>query len=253
VQRKVAAITGAANGIGESTAWTLHRDSYTIAVLDIDGGAAEKVAKSLRADGGDAIAVQCDVSDEEMVRSAIQVVAQNFGGIDALINNAAVFIMEDVGASVDAWRKVLDVNVMGSALCVKHVLPHMRGREDASIVNLASISAHVAQPNFLTYNTSKAAILGMTRCLALDLAKDKIRVNAVSPGTTWTSSNEAFCATRGIDRRCADAAPHLGGAHMLNRCAEPHEIASAIAFLCSSKASFITGEILRVDGGYTAQ
>jgi dihydroanticapsin dehydrogenase len=252
MSHKVAVVTGGAQGIGEATVHALYEDGFDVAILDLDVAKAQVVADQISAAGGRSVALECDVADEASVVAAIEAVVNKLGAIDALVNNAAVFIMEDIQASVEDWQRVMNVNVIGSALCVKHVVSHMRGRSAAAIVNVASISAHVAQPNFVTYNTSKAAILGLTRCLALDLAKDRIRVNAVSPGTTWTASNAAFCASRGINRAEADQAAHLGGAHILKRCAEPSEIAAAIAFLCSDKASFITGEILRVDGGYTA-
>jgi dihydroanticapsin dehydrogenase len=123
-----------------------------------------------------------------------------------------------------------------------------------AIVNVCSISAHIAQPGYLTYNASKGAVAAMTRCIAMDLSPHNIRVNSVSPGTVWTQSNQRYLArTRGLDRAGADKAPDIGGAHMLKRCADPEEIADAIMFLASDNASFITAEDLFVDGGLTKQ
>src|SRR5262249_41193883 len=122
-----------------------------------------------------------------------------------------------------------------------------------AIVNLASISSFIAQPGFVTYNTSKTAILGMTRCMALDLAADNIRVNAVCPGAVWTQIVQRLTREAGMDRKAADADPNWGGAHMLKRIAERREIAYGILFLASDEASFVTAASLMVDGGYTAR
>ena len=129
----------------------------------------------------------------------------------------------------------------------------MRRAGGGSIVNLGSISSFIAQPQFVTYNATKAAIANMTRCMALDLAPDNIRVNAVCPGAVWTQIVQRITREAGLDRAAADAHPDWGGAHMIHRIAEPREIAYAILFLASEEASFITGENLMVDGGYTAK
>lgn len=142
---------------------------------------------------------------------------------------------------------------MGPALVAKHVVPHMRRAGGGAIVNLSSISSFIAQPHFVTYNATKAAIANMTRCMALDLAPDNIRVNAVAPGAVWTQIVERQCREAGMDRAAADKDPSWGGAHMIQRIAEPREIAYAILFLASDEASFITAENLMVDGGYTAK
>lgn len=128
----------------------------------------------------------------------------------------------------------------------------MRRGGGGSIVNLASISSVIAQPNMVTYNSTKAAVANMTRCLAMDLAKDNIRVNAVGPGTVWTQIVERLTVEAGLDRTGADEHPDWGGAHLIKRLAEPREIAYPILFLASDEASFITGTLLMVDGGYTA-
>ncbi|MGE3316850.1 MAG: SDR family NAD(P)-dependent oxidoreductase, partial [Planctomycetaceae bacterium] len=145
------------------------------------------------------------------------------------------------------------VNVMGPALVAKHVVPEMRKVGGGAIVNLGSISSFIAQPNFWTYNSTKAAIANMTRCMALDLAPDNIRVNAACPGTVWTQIVERLTKEEGLTREQADADPKWGASHMIKRIAEPSEIAAAIAFLASDDASFITAECLMVDGGYVSQ
>ena len=162
-------------------------------------------------------------------------------------------MLKGIDATPEEWRQILDVNVMGPALVAKHVVPLMRQAGGGAIVNIASMSSFIAQPEFVTYNASKAALATMTRCMALDLAPDKIRVNAVCPGTVWTQIVQRLTRERGMDRAEADAHPDWGGAHILKRIAEPREIAYSVLFLASEEASFITGSHLMVDGGYTAR
>jgi dihydroanticapsin dehydrogenase len=129
----------------------------------------------------------------------------------------------------------------------------MRKQKGGAIIHICSISAFIAQPGFVTYSTTKGAIASMTRCMALDLAKDNIRVNAVNPGTVWTDSNRDFIQkTLGYDRREAETDPNIGGKHVLKRTADPEEIANCVLFLASNRSSFITASNLMVDGGYTA-
>jgi dihydroanticapsin dehydrogenase len=125
--------------------------------------------------------------------------------------------------------------------------------QGSAIVNFASISGHIAQPGYLTYNATKAAVVNMTRCMAMDLAPKGIRVNAVNQGTVWNKNNERYHREElGLTRAEADRHPDIGGRHMLGRTADPEEVASAVAFLLSSESSYITGENLMVDAGYTA-
>ncbi|MAT16483.1 MAG: short-chain dehydrogenase, partial [Planctomyces sp.] len=151
------------------------------------------------------------------------------------------------------WERILSVNVIGYALMCQHFLPLIRKSRAGAIVNMGSISSFIAQPQFVTYNATKAAIASMTRCLALDLAAENIRVNAVCPGTVWTQIVERLTQEAGLTRAEADAHPDWGAAHMIPRIADPREIANAALFLASDEASFITAECLMVDGGYTAK
>jgi NAD(P)-dependent dehydrogenase (short-subunit alcohol dehydrogenase family) len=203
--------------------------------------------------GGQALFVKTDVADESSCeRMAAQAVAA-FGMVNILVNNAAIFIVRGIDATPDEWRQMLDVNVMGFALVAKHVVPAIRRAGGGAIVNLASISSFIAQPHFVTYNTTKAAVLGMTRCMAMDLAVDNIRVNDVCPGVVWTQIVETQARAMGLNRAAADVHPQWAGAQLIQRCADPREIAQAILFLASDEASFITGSHLMVDGGYTAK
>jgi NAD(P)-dependent dehydrogenase (short-subunit alcohol dehydrogenase family) len=252
-QGKVALVTGGGSGIGRATCLRFAEEGASVVVAEIDEKRGQSVADEIRGSGKKAIFVRTDVADESSVRDAVSRTAAEYGRIDVLVNSAAAFVLKGIDATVEEWRKVLDVNVMGSALMAKHVVPHLRKAGGGAIVNLGSISSFIAQPQFVTYNTTKTAILGLTRCLALDLAPDNIRVNAVCPGAVWTPIVIELAAKDGMDRKAADASPQWGGAHMIKRIADPREIANAILFLASSEASFVTAESLMVDGGYVAQ
>jgi NAD(P)-dependent dehydrogenase (short-subunit alcohol dehydrogenase family) len=250
---KVAIVAGGAQGIGRATVDRLAHEGVGVAVVDVSADHGLTTLAELTAADHPIHFAKADISDEEQVQAAVEATMDHFGRIDFLVNCAAVFIMRGIDATVDEWRRIMDVNIMGQALCVKHVVPHMAANGSGSIVNIASISGHIAQPHFVTYNATKAAVANMTRCLALDLADSGIRVNAVNPGTVWNRNNERYHReVLGMDRDQADRDPEIGGRHMLKRTADPSEIAAAIVFLLSAEASFITGENLMVDGGYTA-
>lgn len=250
---RVAVVTGGAQGIGRATAERLVAEGVSVVIADIAEDHGTATEADLSASRAAVKFVRADVSVEDDVRNLANEAAAWLGHVDLLVNGAATFIMRGLDATVEEWRRILDVNVIGVALCAKHLVPEMRKAGGGSIVNIASISGHIAQPGYLTYNATKAAVANMTRCMALDLAPDNIRVNAVNPGTVWNANNERYHREElGLTREDADRHPDIGGRHLLGRTADPEEIAAAIAFLLSGEASFITGENLMVDGGYTA-
>src|SRR6516165_2258366 len=249
---KTAVVTGGADGIGRATAELFAREGAAVVIADVNAEKGAAVARGITAGGGRAVFVETDVADEASIKRMVAQAVKDFGKIDILVNNAAIFVLKGIDATVEEWRQILDVNVIGVSLVSKHVVPEIRKAGGGAIVNLGSISSFIAQPQSVTYNATKAAIATMTRCMALDLSPDNIRVNAVCPGTVWTQIVERLSGEQGMDRKAADADPAWGGACMLKRIADPSEIAKAILFLASDDASYMTAAHLMVDGGYTA-
>ncbi|WP_166354490.1 SDR family NAD(P)-dependent oxidoreductase [Phytoactinopolyspora limicola] len=244
---QVALVTGAASGIGRATTQELAVRGAHVVMIDINATTLGESAAALREQGLSVAAVPVDVSDRRAVDSAVGDVAGEHGRLDIVVNCAVNFLARGVDVTPDEWDRVLRVNVGGISNMVQAARPYLAAADGAAVVNTASISAHIAQPARWTYNTSKAAIVNLTRCMAMDLAPDGIRVNVVSPGWIWTPE---VSKAAGGDRDRWE--PVWGRYHLLRRLGEPHEVATAIAFLCSSDASFITGTELMVDGGYSA-
>lgn len=242
---RVAIVTGGASGIGAATAREFVAEGAAVAILDINRDGGQRMVETLRAAGGQALFVHVDVSDAEACRSAVGVVIAQMGRLDFLVNNAVSFIAKGLDVTTADWERSLGVNVRGYANMVQACYEPMRQTGGGAIVNISSVSAHVAQPNRWTYNACKGAIITLTKCQALDLAPYGIRVNAVSPGWIWTP--EVAKAANGDRARWE---PIWGRYHMLRRLGEAREVARAILFLCSDDASFITAAELAVDGGY---
>lgn len=248
---KTAIITGVGAGIGQAIALRFAEEGARLLLNDRNQAAGQATLAKVKELGAEAVLVAADISQEGDARSISRTAVERFGGIDILVNNAADFTQKNVEqAEVADWQKVLGVNVIGTALVSKHAIPHMKAR-GGSIVNIASMSAVIAQPDFATYNASKGAILTMTKCMALDLAPFNIRVNSICPGCILTSASYREIERLGLTfEQWRDRAAPL---HMLNRLGEPREVANAVLFLASDEASFITATHLMVDGGYTGR
>ncbi len=248
---KVAIVTGVGAGIGEAIALRFAEEGAKQILNDLNERNAQAVLEKVRAKGGQAELVVGDISQEGTGQALATAAIKHFGRIDIVVNNAADFTQVSVeDATVEQWRKVLGVNVVGTALVSKHAIPHLK-KNGGSIVNIASMSGFIAQPNFATYNSSKGAQIQMTKCMALDLAPWNIRVNAVCPGCIVTSASFREIERMGLTfEQWRDEMAPL---HLLNRLGEVNEVANPVLFLASDEASFITGTTLMVDGGYTAR
>ena len=242
--QKVALVTGAARGIGLATAKLFLAEGWRVALLDIEGellrGAVAVLGKP-----DDALALTCDVSDAAAVSAAMATVIARFGRLDALVNNAGIAVFKPLLETTDAeWSRVLAVNLSGPFICCKAAAPLMREQGGGAIVNIASISGLRASTLRVAYGTSKAALIHLTKQLAVELASLGIRVNAVAPGPVDTAMAKAV-HSKEIRADYHDAIP-------LNRYGLEEELAEAIVFLCGSRASYITGQVLAVDGGFDA-
>src|SRR5262245_18507972 len=239
---KVAVVTGGGSGIGRATCELFAEEGAAVVIAEQNAATGKQTAEIITGKGGKALFIETDVADENSVRAMVKSAVAAFGKINVLVNNAAVFVLRGIEATPAQWRQSLDVNVIGAALVSKHVLPEMRKGGGGAIVNMGSISSFIAQPMFITYNATKAAIANMTRCMALDLAPDNIRVNAVCPGAVWTPVVQKITRSLGLDRAGADAHPDWGGAHMIKRIAEAREIALATCFLAWEKGWLTKGK-----------
>jgi len=251
---RTAVVTGGAQGIGAAVVERLGSEGCRVLIYDKSAEHGHALAERLGQRGLAVSLAVGDVTDEAAIEAAFQAIPSEWAPPTLLVNCAAGFVFEGIGATAAQWQAVLEPTIVGLSLVIKRFvdgLPEDGGQ--ASVVNMGSISAHIAQAGYLTYNTSKAAVLGFTRCLAQDLAPRGVRVNSVSPGTVWNANNESYHRdVLGLDRAAAEAHPEHGGKFLLRRFADPEEVAAPIAFLLSAEASFITGTDLPIDGGYLA-
>jgi NAD(P)-dependent dehydrogenase (short-subunit alcohol dehydrogenase family) len=243
---KVAVITGAGGGMGREAALLFCEEGAQVCVADVDADAAEKTA----ADAGDAFAIRVDVSDSDSVREMYDRTAERYGGIDVLYNNAGISPPDDDSILVtepDAWQRVQDVNTKGVYLCCKHGIPHLLERGGGSVINVASFVALVgAATSQISYTASKGAVLALSRELAVQFARQGIRVNALCPGPVETP---LLLRIFGDD----PAAYERRRVHLpMGRLAKPREVVNAALFLASDESSYVNGATFLVDGGLTA-
>ncbi|MFN3152788.1 SDR family NAD(P)-dependent oxidoreductase [Bremerella sp.] len=248
-QDKVVLITGGTSGIGEASALLFAEQGAKVVVAGRRQQLGEAVVDRIKSAGGEATFVKADVTSEDDVRSLVATTVKQYGRIDVAFNNAGV---EATGMvtdfTIDDYRKVFDINVLGVFLSMKYEIEQMLKQGGGVIVNTSSIVGHVAMPGASIYIASKHAVEGATKTAALEYAQQGIRINAIAPGATATDMIDRFAGKEGAESRAA-----LASQHPMNRLATSEEIAAAVAYLASDAAAFTNGVSLPVDGGYLAK
>jgi 2-hydroxycyclohexanecarboxyl-CoA dehydrogenase len=245
---KVAAITGGASGIGEATVRRFVAEGARVAFADRDVDRGKRVAAEL---GASAWFTEAHMERESEAAGFVRQAAERFGRLDVLVNNAGVRSYHTVAdATAESWEEILAVNLKGYAFCAKAAIPLIRQGGGGNIVNVASVRSVTSVGKTTLYDTTKAAVAGLTRGMAVDHAADGIRVNAVCPGPIFTPFHEK--RTRELGRTLEQYREDAAKSTILKRPGTPEEVAACILFLASDDASFVTGTLLFVDGGLTA-
>ncbi|MEX0929852.1 MAG: glucose 1-dehydrogenase [Balneolales bacterium] len=242
-ENKTIVITGGAQGIGESCTRIFHRDHGQVVILDVDEAAGEELSRKL---GDRALFIKCNVARESEVKNAMQQAVATFGSLDVLVNNAGILRYSTVTETTEEeWDLVMDVNLKGSFLCAKHAIPYMMEKGSGAVINMSSAQAFLVQEQVAAYCTTKTALIGLTRSIAVDYAP-QVRSVAICPGTVDTPLNrKAFAMSpdpEAVLQECKDM-------HVLKRIAGADEIGELVAFVAGEKAPFITGQVIRIDGG----
>jgi NAD(P)-dependent dehydrogenase (short-subunit alcohol dehydrogenase family) len=247
---KVAIITGAGMGIGAETARVFAREGAKVIIADINPEAGESVAGEIREAGGEAIFVRTDVTSEESVKQVVEATFSRHGRLDVMFNNAGInFSKPTCDVTVEEWDRVMAVNLRGPFLGCKYALPVMARQGSGSVINTSSNAGLVGRPNYGCYSASKGGVEILTKSLAIDYAKYKVRVNTIAPGSILTPLAETIFASKpdpaAAKRSLAEACP-------MKELGRPSDIAYAALYLASDDARYVTGHTLRVDGGRTA-
>jgi meso-butanediol dehydrogenase/(S,S)-butanediol dehydrogenase/diacetyl reductase len=249
LKSKAVLITGGGSGFGEVTARLFAREGAAVMLADINDKAAQSVAASIVAEGGQAGWAQTDVTSSASVEAMVHAALHQFGHVDILFNNAGI---EGFGTIIDTdenvWDHIFAVHVRGTYLCSKYTLPAMiEGGRGGTVVNVSSVAGLVGIRNMTAYSAAKGAIIALTRSMAVDFAQYGIRVNCVAPGTTMTPMGQRL-----VEGDTPEQLAMRMSRYPLNRFGRPEEIANAVLFLASDESSYATGSCLVVDGGLTA-
>lgn len=246
---RVVVVTGGGAGIGRVYCQRLAQVGAAVVAADIDEGAALAVAAEIERDGGHALGLRCDVSDDVSVQAMVERTVARFGRVDGLVNNAALMSSLPRGAwhqiEVRDWDRVMAVNTRGLFLCCRAVWPHMQRQGSGKIVNISSNRVFDGTPNRLHYSTSKAGVIGFTRSLAREVGADGITVNAVAPGYTESDTQLATSDAAYRDRMAA-----INERKAVKRTQTPDDLVGAVLFLLSPASDYLSGQTINVDGGF---
>jgi meso-butanediol dehydrogenase / (S,S)-butanediol dehydrogenase / diacetyl reductase len=249
LEDRVAVVTGAGSGIGRACAIEFARQGARVVAADVNLTGARETENQIRTAGGTALAIQTDVSQEYSVQSLVTETLAAFSQVHVLLNNAANFVGKTVETtSVEEWNLEMAVNVGGVFLCSKFFLPHLRATKGC-ILNMASVNGFFVEPMCAAYCATKAAIIGLTKAMAIDHGKEGVRVNCICPGYIDSGMAEAYFVSQPDPAAARKAAGRL---HALLRIGQPEEVAKVATFIVSEGASFITGAAITVDGGFSS-
>ncbi len=245
-QRKVAFVTGAASGLGRAAAEAFVAKGYATILADRDEAGGRKVEALLR-EQGDCLFVPCDVANDASVKDAIAQGVEKYGRLDAAFNAAGIdgeHGRMTADCTLENWQRVLQIDLTGTFHCLRHEIPHMLKSGGGSIVNCSSVAGLRGAPTFAAYCAAKHGVIGLTKAAALEYAREKIRVNAICPGTIDTPMNQGL--DEELLRSLLESSP-------AGRLGLPEEIAATVLFLCEEQAAFISGQAIAVDGAWTAR
>ncbi len=242
---KVAVVTGAASGFGRDTCLLFAQEGAKVVAVDYDAEGAEKTAQQIKETNGDAISLKADVSSNKDVANMIETAVQTYGKIDILFNNAGIYIPGKAHeAAENDWDQVININLKGVYLGSKHAIPHMLKNGGGVIINTASAGGIIGFPDAAAYAASKGGVVSLTKAMAVDYAKENIRVNCICPGTGETGLTKEVLENKQLKEMFLAPIP-------MGKFAQPQDVAKAALFLASDLSSYITGVALPVDGGWT--
>lgn len=246
---KVALVTGGGSGLGRATAMGLAKEGARVAVSDIEVDAGEETTRLIEQTGAESVFIPCDISRTIEVQQMVEKTVDTFGRLDCAFNNAGIegMLVPIVDYPEEMWLKVININLTGVWLCMKHEIAQMVKQGGGAIVNTSSAAGLVGVPGSTAYTAAKHGVVGLTKTVALEYAKTGIRVNAVCPGAFYTPMLDRLV------QEYPDMEKWYHESHPLGRLGQPDELAQAVVWLCSDAASFVTGIAMPVDAGLTAQ